>query len=214
MNRRTTLVIFDHEGTLVDFQWRLEEAEAELRAAYAALGYGTSGSYAELWNAAARVAVDPEALARLRIVLTPIYDRWDADALQRWSLRPGAAAVLERLGAAGTRCALVSNCGRQAVSGLLGRFGIEHWLGQTVCREDVRFLKPDPEGIRRVLEAIGTELQQALFVGDSLTDVRAARAAGVRVAIIRGGECDEADFAALPPDHWISRLEEVEALIA
>lgn len=214
MDRQTPLAIFDHEGTLVDFQWRLEEAEAELRAAYAALGCGTSGSYAELWNAAARAAQDPEALARLRAALTPIYDRWDADALQRWSLRPGAAAVLERLASAGVWCALVSNCGRQAVTGLLGRFGIERWLAQTICREDVRFLKPDPEGIRRVLDAAGVQPQHALFVGDSLTDVRAARAAGVRVAIIRGGECNEADFGALPPDHWISHLAEVEALIA
>lgn len=50
-------VLFDFEGTLVDFQWRLAEAEAELRTAFAAQGYGTAGNYAELWNAAADLAV-------------------------------------------------------------------------------------------------------------------------------------------------------------
>ncbi|MBV6411676.1 MAG: HAD hydrolase-like protein [Burkholderiales bacterium] len=111
-------VIFDFEGTLVDFQWRPAEAEAELRNA-----------------------------------LGPVYDRWDADALGRWA--------------------------------------------------------PRPEGIRRVLAELKVAPEEALFVGDSRADVLAARASGIRVAIVRGGECDEADFAALPPDDFVSRLDEI-----
>jgi hypothetical protein len=43
--------------------------------------------------------------------------------------------------------------------------------------------------------------------------VRAARAAGLRVAIIRGGECVESDFAALPPDFLMSQIDEVAGLV-
>jgi hypothetical protein len=35
----------------------------------------------------------------------------------------------------------------------------------------------------------------------------------MRVAILRGGECDEAAFAATPPDHMLTHLEEVAELI-
>ena len=66
MGDTITAVIFDFEGTLVDFQWRLAAAEAELRAAFAAQGYGTAGNYAELWNAAAEIAVPQGRLAALR----------------------------------------------------------------------------------------------------------------------------------------------------
>ncbi len=52
-----------------------------------------------------------------------------------------------------------------------------------------------------------------LFVGDSRADVLAARAAGLRVAIIRGGECDESAFAELPPDFLVSQLDEVATLV-
>jgi len=41
---------------------------------------------------------------------------------------------------------------------------------------------------------------------------RTALAADLRVAIIRGGECDEAAFAATPPDYLIAQLDEVAAL--
>jgi phosphoglycolate phosphatase len=213
MSRRIETVIFDFEGTLVDFQWRLAEAEAELRQACAAQGFGTAGNYAELWNAAAEVAAPQGRIEELRRALGPIYDRWDADALARWSPRPGAAALLQRLAESGVRTAMVSNIGRAALKAALGRFGLDRWLAPVVSRDDVTFMKPRAEGTLRVLAELKTLPEEALFVGDSRADVLAARTAGLRVAIIRGGECDESAFAELPPDHFVSRLDEIAALV-
>lgn len=211
MGDTITAVIFDFEGTLVDFQWRLAAAEAELRAAFAAQGYGTAGNYAELWNAAAEIAVPQGRLAELRGALGPVYDRWDADALSRWAPRPGAAELLQALAGRGIKTGMVSNIGRTALAAALGRFGLDRWLKPVVSRDEVVYMKPRPEGTLRVLAELRTAPEAALFVGDSRADVFAARAAGLRVAIIRGGECVESDFAALPPDHFMSRLDELPA---
>ncbi len=213
MGNTIRAVIFDFEGTLVDFQWRLAEAEAELRAAFAAQGYGTAGNYAELWNAAADLAVPQGRLAALRGALGPVYDRWDADALTRWAPRPGAAALLQALAGRGVRTAMVSNIGRAALTAALARFGLDCWLAPVMSRDDVTFMKPRPEGALRALAELETAPEEALFIGDSRADILAARAAGLRVAIIRGGECVESDFAALPPDHFVSRLDEIAALV-
>lgn len=213
MNARVESVVFDFEGTLVDFQWRLDAAHAELRRAFAAQGHGTAGNYAELWNAAADTAVSQGRLAELRRNLYPIYDRWDADALTRWAPRPGAAELLRRLATAGVKTCMVSNVGRAALAAALERFGLAPWLAPVVSRDDVTFMKPRPEGTLRVLAELKTAPQAALFVGDSRADVLAARAAGLRVAIIRGGECVESDFTALPPDHFVSRLDELPVLL-
>lgn len=209
---RFAAVIFDFEGTLVDFQWRLAEAEAELRAACAALGHGSAGNYAELWNAAAARA--PDRLVELRRALGPIYERWDADALGRWSPRAGAAALLGGLHAAGIGAALVSNIGRRALATALERFGFAAWLRPVISRDEVTFMKPHAEGILRALAGLSIPASAALFVGDSRTDVRAARAAGMAVALVRGGEGDEADYAACPPDFLLTGLEEVAALLS
>lgn len=206
-------VIFDFEGTLVDFQWRLAEAEAKLRQAYAAQGFATAGNYAELWNAAADAVAPQGHIGELRRALGPVYDRWDADALLRWSPRAGAVELLQKLSGAGIRAALVSNIGRAALGNALGRFGLDRWLDPVVSRDEVSFMKPRAEGVLRALAELQAAPEDALFVGDSRADVLAARAAGLRVAIIRGGECDEAAFAALPPDRFVSRLEEIAALI-
>lgn len=208
-------VIFDFEGTLVDFQWQLQPAEDELRGALARFGLVAApfrqGNYATMWNAAADLL--GSRLPELRRLLFPIYDRWDADALTRWAPRPEAGELLRRLAAAGRRVGLVSNIGRAALQEALHRFDFARWLAPVVSRDDVTYLKPRAEGIARVLSAWQARPDAALFVGDSRADVLGARAAGMRVAVIRGGECDESAFVSDPPDHLVSHLGEIEGLL-
>jgi HAD superfamily hydrolase (TIGR01509 family) len=210
-------VLFDFEGTLVDFQWQLESAHAELRAAYAALGFGgeefVHGNYATMWNAAADRLQAQGRMDALRAALCPIYDRWDADALTRWAPRPGAAALLRQLATAGLRTGMVSNVGRRALGEALQRFGLAEWLKPVISRDEVISMKPRAEGILRVLAEWQLAADAVLFVGDSRADVLGARAAGLRVAIIRGGECVEADFAGDPPDFMISQLDELAGMV-
>lgn len=215
--RRYAAAIFDFEGTLVDFQWRLAPAEAELRRAFAGMGFEgeafARGNYAGMWNAAADLFEKQGRMAELRRALGPVYDRWDADALSRWVPRAGALELLRGMAAAGSRAGMVSNIGRRALGEALGRFGYERWLRPVVSRDEVTWMKPRAEGILRVLADWGAQPQEVLFVGDSRADVMGARAAGVAVAIVRGGECDESVFAGDPPEHMVSRLEELAGLL-
>jgi phosphoglycolate phosphatase len=209
-------VMFDFEGTLVDFQWRLQEAEAELREALATLGFPAGmfdgDSYATMWNRAVLRPGGP-AEAALRTALDPVYDRWDLDALSRWRPRSGAASLLRYLSVAGRRLALVSNIGARALGEALDRFGFAAYLDPVVTRDDVRLMKPVGEGLRRCLEHWDLAPEQALLVGDSRTDIGAARDAGVRVAIIVGGESDAHALAVAPPDRFLRDLDEVAALV-
>jgi len=214
MDKPIRTLVFDFEGTLVDFQWRLGAAHAELRRAFAEQGYAVEGNYAEMWNTAADLAAPQGRLEALRRALYPVYDRWDADALTRWSPRPGASALLQLLADRRVELAMVSNVGRAALVTALVRFGLDRWLRPVLSRDDVTHLKPNPEGVSAALVAMKTPAQEALFVGDSLADVHAARAVGMRVAIIHGGEAHETAFATAPPDWMVSRLEEVADLAA
>jgi HAD superfamily hydrolase (TIGR01509 family) len=208
-----TAAIFDFEGTLVDFQWQLEPAEDELRRAFAALGFDggefADGNYATMWNAAADLLAEQGRMAELRQALCPIYDRWDLDALTRWAPRPGAAELLRRLAAGGSRVGMVSNVGRAALTRALTRFDFARWLSPVVSRDEVTYMKPRAEGILRLLSDWQLAPADVLFIGDSRADIFGARAAGMPVVIIRGGECDETAFADAPPDHMISQLNEL-----
>jgi len=216
MSQKYTAAIFDFEGTLVDFQWQLMPAEDELRRAFARLGFDgdafADGNYATMWNAAADRLTQQGRLVELRRALCPIYDRWDLDALTRWAPRPGAAELLCRLVTGGLRVGMVSNIGREALTRALARFDFARWLSPVVTRDEVTYMKPGAEGILRVLSDWRIAAGDALFIGDSRADVFGARAAGIPVAIIRGGECDEAAFTDAPPDYMISQLDELVAI--
>jgi phosphoglycolate phosphatase len=213
-----TAAIFDFEGTLVDFQWQLQPAETELRQAFAELGFGgdgfATGNYAGMWNAASDELVRQGRMMELRRALGPIYDRWDLDALTRWTPRPGAAELLRGLATGGAQVGMVSNVGRKTLSKALARFEFANYLSPVVSRDDVTYMKPRAEGILRVLSDWGAAARDVLFVGDSRADMLSARAAGLPVAIIRGGECDDTAFADAPPDYMISQLKELALLVA
>src|SRR5574340_1531412 len=144
MDEPIRTVVFDFEGTLVDFQWRPDEAHAELRRSFEQLGYAVAGNYARMWNAVADLALPAGRFEELRRVLWPVYDRWDDDALTRWSARAGAAALLERLADRGVAAAMVSNVGRAALDAALARFDLGHRLRPVISRDDVTYLKPFP----------------------------------------------------------------------
>ena len=210
-------LLFDLEGTLVDFQWRLEEAEAELRRAVIRLGIeplAVAGeNYAGIRHRALELAGSPGLRDRIERALAPIYDAYDLDAESRWSLRQGAAEALERLAAAGVPLALVTNIGRRATDRALERLGIAGLLGAVVTRDDVTGLKPSGEGILKALASLGRPPERALMVGDSASDVGAARAAGVRVLLVSGGESEIRALGPHLPDALIPTLEDLPPLV-
>lgn len=209
-------VFFDLEGTLVDFQWKLAEAEAELRGAAAELGCDpealASENYAGIRHRALDPAGSPEAREAVDRRLGFIYDRYDLDALSRWSLRDGARELLRDLADQGVALALITNIGRVAGGRALERFGLKAFLGAVVTRDDVGRMKPDGEGIRQALRRLGCP-GPALMVGDSLSDLLAARAAGIPVAIVAGGESSMDRILAHRPDYFVSRLGELGATV-
>jgi phosphoglycolate phosphatase len=204
-------LIFDFEGTLVDFQWRLAEAEAEGVAALANLGMipeGQGGSYADLMNIAWRYQ---ENFGRSEGVtaLSTIYDRYDADALTRWQVREGVRETLKEIKSRGIFTGLVSNVGTAGLSSALERLGLGRFLDVSVSRNDARWLKPHPAGLQLVYRRLGCQAKEVWYVGDSLDDIRAARNAGILVAVVQGGQNRLSEIRDAKPDWIIAGLPDL-----
>jgi phosphoglycolate phosphatase len=209
-------LIFDFEGTLVDFQWRLAEGEAEGAAALANLGMipeGRGGSYADLMNIAWRYR---ENFGRSEGVtaLSAIYDRYDADALTRWGIRDGVRETLLEIKSRGIFTGLVSNVGTASLSTALERLGLRALLDVAVSRNDARWLKPHPAGLQLVCRRLHCQAKEVWYVGDSLDDIKAARNAGILVAVVEGGQNRLSEIRGAKPDWIIAALPDLVALLA
>jgi pyrophosphatase PpaX len=80
--------------------------------------------------------------------------------------------------------ALFTGKGKWTTDITLRAFGLEGYFDLIVTGNDVEHHKPHPEGILQALERFGLQPSQALMVGDSVSDAKAAHSAGVRIASV------------------------------
>jgi phosphoglycolate phosphatase len=207
-------MLFDFEGTLVDFQWKLSEAIEETLEMLWNMGFTKdmihSRKYSTLMTEALQSAADiglsPD---RVREKIYCVYERYDADALTRWALRSGVRDFLNSIKMEGIRTGIVSNVGGKSIAKALLTFNLEDCFDIVISRNDVMNLKPDPEGLNVAIEKLMIGKDRVMLVGDSLDDINAARNAGIRVMIITDGENVKEDILAARPDHVIQSYEEL-----
>ncbi len=116
---------------------------------------------------------------------------------------PGVPEMLDRLRAAGVPIGLVTGKSRRSWSITGPRIELgEFPVG--IFDDDVPAAKPDPTGLRLALERLGRAPGEVIYVGDSVTDLEAARRAGVRPGGVlwskRDGERDAFRRRALELD--------------
>ena len=82
----------------------------------------------------------------------------------------------------GRSVAVVSNNSSRAVHTYLARHGLDHRINLVVARtnHDPALLKPSPHLITQAAHALNAEPGECTLVGDSVTDVQAARLASVQ----------------------------------
>jgi HAD superfamily hydrolase (TIGR01509 family) len=97
-------------------------------------------------------------------------------------LQPGAARLLAGLEAAGVPCALVTASSRAIMDAVLKVTGLS--FGVTVCGEDVRRPKPDPEPYLLAAARLGAPAAGCVVLEDSPTGIAAAQAAGCPVIAV------------------------------
>jgi HAD superfamily hydrolase (TIGR01509 family) len=69
--------------------------------------------------------------------------------------------------------------------------------------------KPAPDVLLRSLEALGGQVSECLFVGDSAADMEAGRRAGVKICAVSYGYGNRDDLARWEPDYWVSDLRQL-----
>jgi pyrophosphatase PpaX len=112
------------------------------------------------------------------------------DALERWygmyagahdtlSAFPGIVDGLTEARKLGIRTGMLTGKGRRSTLITLQRLGLTALIETVVTGDEAPAPKPDPRGLLTALATLGVEPGDAVYVGDSVADLGAARAAGV-----------------------------------
>ncbi len=127
----------------------------------------------------------------------------------------GIREALEELRRSGRKLAIATSKRRTATKMGLAACGLpEDWFASIVTADDVTRYKPDPEPVLRALSKSGeTRTDRAVYVGDSVHDMRSGRAAGVCTAAVLWGPNDRVALSPESPDLWIERPGEIPELL-
>ena len=122
---------------------------------------------------------------------------------------PTVTTTLHDLQAGGAHLAIVTNKNSRLTSLLVDALDLRRHFGAIVGGDTAPRPKPAADPVHLALQTLGVEPSEALFVGDSTTDVEAARAAGCAVVCVRYGYSQGIPAESLGADGTIGLFEEL-----
>ena len=216
----TPTVVFDLDGTLIDTAPDLVDTlnvvfareglpPVPYEAARNAIGGGAKAMITRGVEAEGRT-LSPEKLEQMFANFIAHYSDHLADRSRPF---PGLTEALDALAARGCRFAVCTNKLERLSVLLLDQLDLADRF-VAICGQDTFGVqKPDPEILRRTIAAAGGTMQRAVMIGDSITDIRTARAAGVPIIAVDFGY-SERPVAEFGPDRTISHFAQLPASIA
>jgi phosphoglycolate phosphatase-like HAD superfamily hydrolase len=161
------------DGTLISLPVEWDKVRADLQKLT-----GTSLKFNPFFlDVQTVIAKEPQLLGPMMAVI----DKYESRAVPEARLEDGAMEVLASLSPR-AKLSLVTMQGRAACRKILERLAIESFFPSSFSREDSMDRTAQ---LRMALKSLGAEEATAVFVGDRINDLKAARAAGVRFVMIR-----------------------------
>jgi HAD superfamily hydrolase (TIGR01509 family) len=100
------------------------------------------------------------------------------------SVYEGIPELIDELHRRGTTLAIFTGKGRHTTDITLENFGLTRYFSKVVTGNDVVRHKPSGEGITSILRDLNLDPGRTVMVGDSASDIIAAREAGIPVASV------------------------------
>lgn len=128
-------------------------------------------------------------------------------------LYPGVREGLDYLTKEGYPLGCVTNKAAQFTEPLLRDLGVRGAFDIVISGDSLPRKKPDPMPLLHAAEHFGVSPRDALMVGDSVSDVKAARAAGFAIACMTYGYNHGRDIREAGPDAVMESLAEIRGLL-
>lgn len=210
-------VVFDLDGTLADTS---ADLLAAANACFRDLGHG------DMLTAADSLTAFHGGRAMLRLGFSRLGDFADADIDAQYPrllaayadaidthtrLYPGAVQAVEALRGRGFATAICTNKPEGLAETLVTRLGIRGLFDALIGADTLPTRKPDLAPYAASVERAGGQVARSMLLGDTDTDRKTARTAGVPCALVTFGP-EGRDIARLEPEALLHHFDDLPDL--
>ncbi|WP_457665099.1 phosphoglycolate phosphatase [Thiolapillus sp.] len=221
MSEKPRMILIDVDGTLVDSVPDLAWCVDEMMKTLGREPWGEARVRDWVGNGVERLVrrallgqLDGEPSDEEFEKAYPVFlDLYTKNTSKRSTLYPGVQEGLDYLREQDYSLGCVTNKAEQFTLPLLRDLGIEDYFGIVVAGDTLPVKKPDPTPLLYAAEFFGVTPEQSLMIGDSKSDVKAARAAGFRIICMSYGYNHGEDIRIYEPDSVIDSMAELRALL-
>jgi len=219
--RKPKMVLIDVDGTLVDSVPDLAYCVDEMMRRLGLPPHGEDKVRNWVGNGVERLVrralvgqLEGEPDEALFEQAYPIFlELYAENTAKRSRLYPGVPEGLAWLRAEGYRLGCVTNKAARFTEPLLAELGIADYFGIIISGDSLPRKKPDPLPLLHAADFFGVGPQESLMIGDSVSDVKAARAAGFQIVCMSYGYNHGQDIRDSHPDAVIDSLDQIKTLL-
>lgn len=194
---RTRAVIFDLDGVLVDSFEVMREA---FTVAYAEIVGQGEAPFEEYSRHLGRYFPDIMRIMGLPPEMEGTFVRESYRLAHRVTVFDGVVELVRTLRERGLRLAVATGKSGPRARSLLDVLGMLSMFDHVIGSDEVANPKPAPDIVLHALDRLGLGPTEAMMVGDAVTDLASATAAGVTAVAALWGETDEAELLRARPD--------------
>ena len=214
-------VVFDLDGTLADTSGDLIAAA---NACFRGLGHGDllspktdaltafHGGRAMLRLGFSRLERDWDE-ADVDAQFPHLLDHYGENIDTFTKLYDGVEAALDRLAARGAILGICTNKPEGLAEELLNRLGIRDRFAAMLGADTLTVRKPDPHHLLETIRRMGGDRQEAVLIGDTMTDRATAQAADVPCVLVTFGP-EGHGVARMTPEALLDHYDQLDGVLA
>ncbi len=215
-------VIFDLDGTIVDFNIDFKAARAEvirlliqqdLPSSLLSVNESLFVTLKKVEKRMKENGKEEQEFLKLKEKVIAVVERYEAKAARETNLIPGILETLKTLMEMKLRIALFTANGEKSTNHILRRFRLRQFFDAIITRESVLAVKPDPVHLEAALKALKVGPEEAIVVGDSVRDMECARRLKVLAVGVTTGFSSIEELARAGADYLASSSTDIPSLV-
>jgi len=209
-------VIFDLDGTIVDFNLDYKAVRAEAIEFLTKQGLPRSifSMNESVFETLKKTEIHmrnhrraEKEISKLKETVLSIVEEHELEAARSTSLLPGILDTLKTLKKMSLKLALFTVNGKKATSNTLRALRIHRFFDKVVTRDSVSMVKPNPVHLEAALKMLKIRPEEAVVVGDSVWDMKSARELKVVAVGLSTGVSTPEELSRAGANYLISAVD-------